>query len=62
MRLPRLKRRRFYNIKAFGKTYKESDRDFVANNMELVVALLDGLENKTLTVRRQKCQTKQPTG
>lgn len=41
IRVRRVKPRRYYDISTFGKTYKESDADFVANNLSACVWFLE---------------------
>lgn len=41
MRIPRVKARRWYDLKAYGKTYKEGDSDFVENNLAACVWFLE---------------------
>lgn len=54
MRIPRIKKRRFYDIKIYGKTCMESDKDMIANNIDLVMIVLEGLQNKTLKIQQIK--------
>jgi hypothetical protein len=41
MRLPKVKKRRYYDVKAFGRTYKESDNDFIKNNLTACIWFLE---------------------
>lgn len=54
MKLPRIKKRRYYDFAKYGKGYLESDNDFIKNNIDLVVLLLDGIQNKTIKIKQVK--------
>lgn len=41
MRIPKVKKRRYYDLQTFGKTYMESDMDFVQNNLAACVWFLE---------------------
>ncbi|MGJ4857021.1 hypothetical protein ACN6KF_003005 [Labrys sp. La1] len=47
LRVPKVKNRRYYDQAAFGRTYKEGDRDFTQNNMAACVWFLKNRDKIT---------------
>ena len=41
MRIPKVKPRRFYDVATYGRTYLESDSDYVANNLTACLWFLE---------------------
>ena len=52
VRVPKVKSRRFYDVETYGRTYLESDRDFLDNNVRAAVWFL---ENRDKIADLLKC-------
>ncbi len=51
MRTPTVKKRRYLDIQMYGKTYMESDKDFVLNNIEACVWFLRNRETVNCAIK-----------
>jgi hypothetical protein len=41
MRVPKVRKRRYYDLTTYGKNYMESDNDFIENNLDACVWFLE---------------------